>query len=235
MNYLNMSWEQYFILRKRNSNDVGTYEYTDKEVVALPKNLQQPPGYRVCFRECTKLIDISPLRNWDARKLTSLNGLFCNCHSLSDISPLSNWKTHNITDMGWAFTHCCNLVDISPLSNWDVTGVTDMTEMLYGCGIYDITPIAKWNLNADVESVNFVTVNIREAYEGGFRSTGSIDIDDYGGFQFVLQHQMAHEKSIHVDKLSLALEVSSLTIPARSSVAIQTEPPRGLLSRLFGL
>lgn len=230
-----MSWKQYFTLQKRHNNEVEIYEYTDKNVVALPKDLQQPPGHHVRFHDCKKLVDISPLRNWDASKLTSLDGLFWNCESLADISPLSNWKTHNVTDMEGAFCNCYSLVDISPLSNWDVTNVTNMLEMLYECGTYDITPIAKWNFNADVELANFVTVNLRESYEGGFRSTGSIDIDNYGGLQFVLQHQKVHEKSIHVDKLSLALDVSSLTIPARRSTETQTEPPKGLLSRIFGL
>lgn len=228
-----MSWEQHFTLQ--NIDGFKTYEYTDKEVVALSKNLQQPPGYCVSFRNCKKLIDISSLRSWDASKLTSFNRLFDCCYKLWDITPLSCWNTCNVTNMSYSFNECYRLADITPLQQWNVSGVTNMQRMFYCCSIYNIICISKWIINTDANLTDFATINFHEACEEGFKYAGRWDIKDYNDLRNVLHRYMMTNKHIQTPDLSLVLDVSSLTIPARRSTETQTVTPKGLLSRIFGL
>ena len=241
-NHLNMAWEQYFTLQ--NIDGFETYEYTDKEVVALPKDLQQPPSYCVSFRNCRKLIDISPLRNWDASKLTSFNRLFYACNELRDISPLVLWDTSNVTNMVRTFNECFKLSDLRALSLWDVSKVTNMDSMIIWCSVYNMTPLKHWQLNGSVNLQSFCDVYHTKPNIGSIG--GSVNrhyINNRETFQYALSNfntpidsdYSLNGQTIRLPELLLALDVSSLTIPARSSVASQTEPPRGLLSRIFGL
>jgi surface protein len=237
-----MAWEQHFTLH--NIDGFETYEYTDKEVVSLPKNLQQPPGHCVSFRNCRKLTDISPLRNWDARKLTSLNRLFYGCSELRDISPLAFWNTCNVTNMVRVFNECYKLSDLRALSLWDVSKVTDMNSMIVWCSVYNITPLKQWKLNGSVMLPCFCDVYHTKPNCGSIGSSNTTSmINDRGTFQYALSNYdtpivpeySLNEQPIRAHDLSLELDVSSLTIPARRSIETQTEPPKGLLSRILGL
>jgi hypothetical protein len=237
-----MSWGQYFTLQ--NIDGFETYEYTDKEVVALPKNLQQPPGYCVSFHNCSKLIDISPLRNWDASKLTSFNRLFYACNELRDISPLVFWDTSNVTNMVRTFNECFKLSDLRALSLWDVSKVTNMDSMIIWCSVYNITPLKHWELNGSVNLQSFCDVYHTKPNVGSMG--GSVNryyIQNRDNFYYALSNYNTpivpdyslNGETIRAPDLSLVLDVSSLTIPARRSIETQTAPPRGLLSRIFGL
>lgn len=237
-----MAWDQYFTLY--NIDGFETYEYTDKEVVALPKNLQQPPGYCVSFRSCRKLIDISPLRDWDASKLTSFNRLFYACNELRDISPLVFWDTSNVTNMVRVFNECFKLSDLRALSLWDVSKVTDMDSMIIWCSVYNISPLKHWKLNGSVNLQSFCDVYHTKPNIGRMDcSVNRYYINNRDTFQYALSNYntpivpdyLLNCQTIRAPDLSLTLDVSSLTIPARCSIETQTEPPKGLLSRLFGL
>ena len=236
-----MAWKQYFTIQ--NIDGFETYEYTDKEVVALPKNLQQPPGYCVSFRNCKKLIDISPLRNWDASKLTSFNRLFFACNELRDISPLVFWDTSNVTNMVRTFNECFKLSDLRALSLWDVSKVTDMHSMIVWCSVYNITPLKYWKLNSSVKLPYFCDIYHTKPNCGSMGNSNGYMIHNHSDFQSALFNYNTpivpdyslNGKMIRVPDLSMALDVSSLTISARRSIETQTEPPKGLLSKIFGL
>lgn len=140
------------------------------------------------------------------------------------------------------FNECFKLSDLRALSLWDVSKVTDMDSMIIWCSVYNITPLKHWQLNSSVNLQSFCDVYHTKPNRGSVGSN-QYNIHSRETFQYALSKYNTpivpdyslNGQIIRLPNLSLALDVYSLIIPARSSVAIQTEPPRGLLSRIFGL
>ena len=44
------------------------------------------------FCDCSSLVDIKPLQNWNVSNGKNFSGMFDGCKSLSDIKPLQNWN-----------------------------------------------------------------------------------------------------------------------------------------------
>ena len=97
------------------------------------------------FNECSNLVDIVALSNWDASNVTDMSRMFEGCSSLTDLDSLANWNVSNVMDMSSMFWSCSNLTSISSLVNWDVSNVTDMSGMFWSCS--NLTTLTSWNVS----------------------------------------------------------------------------------------
>ena len=68
--------------------------------------------------------------------------MFCECSRISDLSPLKDWDVSNVRQMDCMFSDCTNLGDLSCLDNWDVSNVEDMENIFENCD--SITRYPKW-------------------------------------------------------------------------------------------
>ena len=133
------------------------------------------------FYECTSLISIPDINNWNTKYVTKMNSMFHGCMSLNFLPHLSDWDTTNVTDMScmflgcvslkfiggienWntrnvvkmnsMFGYCRSLISIPDISNWDTRNVKYMNWMFLRCESLRIFPdISKWKLNKDLQNI----------------------------------------------------------------------------------
>jgi hypothetical protein len=74
------------------------------------------------FMECEKLVDLSPIQNWNVSNSTSFECMFMRCRNLVDISPLINWQISDTKDTirTNAMFDCTNVVDKKILEKWNL-------------------------------------------------------------------------------------------------------------------
>ena len=103
----------------------------DPTPLVIAENIEDD---KIGFNNFTSLTNISGLRNWDLRNLTSINYLFNNCNKLKDISSIKYWNTENIISMKNTFSNMTSLEDASSIADWNISNVTDFTNMFQNTG-----------------------------------------------------------------------------------------------------
>lgn len=103
------------------------------------------------FRECSKLLTIKGLNNFDVSNVESMNQMFYGCSSLADGGDgnykidLSNWTTSKVTNLAQMFYGCksgsLKKIDIS---NLDTSKVTTMKEAFRDCTMVNEINLASW-------------------------------------------------------------------------------------------
>lgn len=74
------------------------------------------------FSNCTSLINIYGINEWDVSNLSITENMFYNCSSLTELN-LSNWNVSNVTNMGGMFGRCSSLTTIKGIGNWNISNV----------------------------------------------------------------------------------------------------------------
>ena len=104
---------------------------------------------RYMFSNCSSLISITGISNWDTKNVRVMRGMFSNCYSLTSIPNISNWDTKNVTDMSYMFFNCSSLISLPDISNWNTKNVTDMSFMFSNCNFLKSIPdISNWDINS---------------------------------------------------------------------------------------
>ena len=98
------------------------------------------------FHNCSSLLSLPDIYNFDISKVIDMSGLFFGCKSLLSLSDLSRWDTSNVTDMRNIFAECESLFCLPDISKWNTSNVTNMSSMFYKCvKLVFLPPINKWN------------------------------------------------------------------------------------------
>ena len=132
------------------------------------------------FYDCSSLISIPDIKNWDTKNVTKMNSMFNGCISLGfltlsgwetknviDMScmffgcislkflgGINNWNTRNVIKMNSMFAYCGSLISIPDISNWDTRNVINMNCMFLRCESLRIFPdISKWKLNKNLQKI----------------------------------------------------------------------------------
>ena len=80
--------------------------------------------------------------------ITDMSWMFYECSSLLSLPDISNWNTNNVKDMSYMFRECSSLVSLPDISKWDTNNVTNMSYMFYKCSsLVSLPDISKWNTN----------------------------------------------------------------------------------------
>ena len=86
------------------------------------------------------------LKDWDVRKVYTIEGMFRNNSKLTSLEPFRNWKTDSLmlTMLCW---QGCNFTTIEPLKNWNWSKVTALVYFFHYClKLTDLTGIDQWNI-----------------------------------------------------------------------------------------
>ena len=59
--------------------------------------------------------------------------MFYNCSSLLSLPDISNWNTSNVYDMSYMFYYCSSLSKLPDISKWNTDNVIAMDNMFEGC------------------------------------------------------------------------------------------------------
>ena len=82
------------------------------------------------FRNCTNLVDIKGIENWDTTLLSNAMQVFDGTSSLTTID-LSGWNMDNITETSWMFQNCTSLTEIKGIENWTFEKVTRRAKEMF--------------------------------------------------------------------------------------------------------
>ena len=121
-------------------------------------------AYFGIFLDCGKIVDLSPLANWDVGNVVSMYKMFANCVKINNLNALANWgsKLDNLEDLRYTFYRCESLSDISGLSTWKTskvkymgyygTGVPTEGGIFDGCkSLSDISPLKDWDVSSVID------------------------------------------------------------------------------------
>ena len=65
------------------------------------------------FGECSSLISLPDICNYDMCKVTNIRSIFFKCSSLNSLSDISQWNTKNIINMRGIFNGCTSFIIIT--------------------------------------------------------------------------------------------------------------------------
>ena len=98
------------------------------------------------FSECSYLISITDISEWNTKKVTNMSGMFSGCSSLISLPDIYKWNTKKVTNMSGMFSGCKSLISLQDIYLLDTTNVTNMSEMFLGCSSLTSLPdISEWN------------------------------------------------------------------------------------------
>ena len=121
-------------------NSEAKFLYVKLKFNENPKNISH------MFRECSSLISISDISNWDTSQVTDMSYLFEKCISLEYLPDISEWDISNVTDIKCMFKKCYNLKSLPDIGKWNTTNVTNMNYLFYFCNSLKTLPyIGNWN------------------------------------------------------------------------------------------
>ena len=128
--------ELYFKLSNKNK---------DKLIIKL-KGIKNVTNISYMFNDCSSLLSLPDIYNWNTNKVTNISYMFNSCSSLSSLPDISKLNTNNITDISYMFNSCKLLSSLPDISKWNTENVTDISYMFNGCSSLSSLPdISKWN------------------------------------------------------------------------------------------
>ena len=108
------------------------------------------------FNECTSLLSVPDISNWNTLNVINMKNMFSECSSLLYLPNISNWNTSNVTNMSNMFNGCSSLSSLPDISNWNTSNVTNMTYMFRNCtSLSSLPDIFKWNIS-NVKDMSFI-------------------------------------------------------------------------------
>ena len=111
-------------------------------------NIKNITNMSFMFNECSSLISIKDISNWNTSNITDMSYLFNECSSLSYFSGISEWDTKNVINISYLFSSCAHLEKLPDISKWDTSSVISMSNLFDGCSsLKEIPDISKWNTN----------------------------------------------------------------------------------------
>ena len=78
------------------------------------------------FHNCSSIVEIDNIENWDLSKIADIKDIFFNCSSLLKLPDISKWDTSNIKIMRELFYNCSSLLSLPDISKWNTSNLTDI-------------------------------------------------------------------------------------------------------------
>ena len=98
------------------------------------------------FYKCSSLLSLPDISKWNTSRVIDMNGMFYKCSSLTSLPDISRWNTSNVTNMVGMFLGCSSLSSLPDISKWNTSKVKDMQCMFYNCkSLSSLPDISKWN------------------------------------------------------------------------------------------
>ena len=98
------------------------------------------------FSNCSSLISLPDIFDWDTSNIIDMSKIFYNCRSLSFIPDISKWDTSSLIDMNNIFYKCVSLSSLPDISKWNTNKVVSIERAFYKCISLSILPnLSEWN------------------------------------------------------------------------------------------
>jgi surface protein len=72
------------------------------------------------FVNCSSLVDIVGLEDWDVSHVKSMDAMFESCESLQNVDFVAKWDVSKVKNMNWLFWCCPSLQNLNGLRNWNL-------------------------------------------------------------------------------------------------------------------
>ena len=141
----------YLIIDDKKTELCEFYEDKDSFSNILIKNIhlvinEQLTDISFMFSDCSSLLNISGISNWNTANITKMNNIFSGCSNLLNLPDISNWDVSNVIDMSNMFSNCSLIKNIPNISNWNTKNVINMSNMFYNCSsLITLPDLSKWN------------------------------------------------------------------------------------------
>ena len=106
------------------------------------------------FEECSKLKEIQGINDFNTRKVTTIEGMFCDCSEI-EFLDLSNFDTSNIVNMASLFEGYSKLKEIKGINGFITDNVIDMKAMFKECSCLEYLNLSIFN-TSKVKDMSFM-------------------------------------------------------------------------------
>ena len=107
------------------------------------------------FSNCSSLLALPDISDWDTKNIIEFNKIFYNCKSLLSLPDIYKWEIKNFIDLDGIFDNCSYLVSLTALG-WEDNSV-NIKEILYKfLSLYLLPYISEWKYK---KSFNFKNDN----------------------------------------------------------------------------
>ena len=101
---------------------------------------------RFMFSDCSSLLSISNISNWNTSIITNMSYMFSDCTLLKSLPDISKFDTSNVTDMSFIFSGCKSLLSLPDISKWNISKLHNISNMFSDCSSLETLPdISNWN------------------------------------------------------------------------------------------
>ena len=99
------------------------------------------------FSDCSLLVNIEGISEWDTSKITNMSKMFENCKSLIPFPNISKLNLVNVTHIQYMFCGCIYLDALPDLSGWNTNNIINMSHLFEYCeSLSSLSDISKWNM-----------------------------------------------------------------------------------------
>ena len=135
--------KEYELQEEFNTKDIN------KEILEIKlKGINKITNMYAMFYECSSLLSLPDISNWDTSNVTNMSCVFGECTSLLSLPDISKWNTSKVEDMSSMFYNCNKIESIPDISNWDISNVNTLAGMFNECTSLKTLPdISKWNIS----------------------------------------------------------------------------------------
>ena len=67
------------------------------------------------------------------KNINNMSYMFNNCSSLLSLPDISNWNTSNVNYMSYMFNNCSSLTSLRNITNWNINKLKCENKMFEGC------------------------------------------------------------------------------------------------------
>ena len=147
----------YILINEKQNELIDIYKFKDiqiKDILELKLiETKSITDMSNIFNDCSSLIALPDISNWNTEKVNNMSDMFHNCTSLQVLPDISNWNTKKVTNMCRLFSDCSSLISLPDISKWNTSKVTDMSYMFNLCSSLKSLPdISNWN------TINVITM-----------------------------------------------------------------------------
>jgi len=145
--------KQWGVLRLGNS---GNYFYNCSNLKITASDILNLTGtttLECCFRDCSNLVEIEGMNEWDVSNVTNMGGLFA--YSFYFNQNISNWDVSSVTIMAGMFRSVAYFNQ--DIGNWNVSSVTNMAGMFAHSSSFN-QDIGNWDVSKVTDMYSMFSV-----------------------------------------------------------------------------
>jgi len=167
-----------------NPRDINYLEKNDNRLFAKLIMGKKINNISHMFDNCSNLLSLSDISNFDTSKITNMSYMFYNCKSLTSLPDISNWNTSNVIDMSYMFYNCNSLNYISDIKNWNIKSLNNINYMFYNCTSLKVLPnISEWN---NIQNKEYIFAGIDENIKLNYKN----QLKDFIYDEFNIQYKI---------------------------------------------